>query len=368
MTENRKYYSNLIFCNSPVKQKYKFGDLFQIYPLPEEYQIKYDRQTHFPFIIEYYINLNEVKPTNNKLFEGIEKLMAETTVQNNWLNLLIKLLSVFTNHHFFTYDIEQGWFFPMNTDLPKEEVDKLTSSWGFRYYHIDGIKKILQIDRFSEINCDEIKVVEHIEYFQRPELDDTKLEVKISKFTNAIFQSFTMLNQEERKYFDASVTLIYNGQQIRHKMRSLAYLSFISSIETMTSYEFKDKQESIEFKCHSCKLISKSPFECKECGNPIWGISQQFKAYLMKYLTSDPKANSIINKIYGIRSKIAHSGQLLLGDSFIEWDKDEQHNKELEALISVMQYSKMSLVNWLITNGKTKAAANIGFAKVGHKY
>lgn len=355
MTENKKYYSNLIFCNSPVKKKYRFLDLFQIYPLPDKFQIQCDNQTHFPLIIEYNINLDNIKPIKNKLFTGAEKIMAEITVQNNWLNLLIKILSAFTNHYFFIYDTEQGWYFPINSSLPEGEINKLSSNWGFKYYHIDGIKEILQIDTFSDISCDEIEQVTHNEYFQRPYIDDNKSEIKISKFTNLMFQSFLMLTQEERKYFDASITLIYNGQQIRNKMRSLAYLSFISSIETMTSYEFKDKQEGIEFKCKSCKLISKSPFECKECGNPIWGISQQFKAYLNKYLTNDPKANSIISTIYGVRSKIAHSGQLLLGDSFIEWDKEKQHNKEFESLISVMQYSKMSLVNWLLINGKTKS-------------
>ena len=93
--------------------------------------------------------------------------MAETTVQNNWLNLLVKILSIFTNNYFFIYDTEQGWYFPMNSTLPKEEINKLSSSRGFKYYHTDRIMKLLQIDTFSEIVSDEIKQVTHIEYFQR---------------------------------------------------------------------------------------------------------------------------------------------------------------------------------------------------------
>jgi hypothetical protein len=354
MKPNIKYYCNLIFCSSPVNKKFRFGDLFQICPLPEEYKLDYDKPTHFPALIEYSLNLNEVKAIKRKELEGIEDIISESTLQNNWLQLLIKLLSTFTNHHFFLYGVDQSWFIPIRHDLSREEYNKIKSVWGFKMYYHEGLNKRLQITKLSDIKDEDIKQITHNEYYQRPNLDNPKDEVTISKYSSAMFEAFMLLNELERKYFDSAVTLIYNGQEIKDKMRSLSFISFISSIETMTSYEFKDKQSEIEFKCKSCKTLESSPYVCPDCSSPLWGVGQQFKLYLKTYLTTDPNANAVINKLYGIRSKIVHSGQLLLGDNFVDWDKEEQQDKEYQSHISIMQYSKMSLVNWLLKNGFEK--------------
>jgi len=328
--------------------------MFQITPLPTEFELVYDKPTHFPILLEYWIDLDEVKPINLDELEDISDYVSESTLQNNWLNKLVRLLTAFTNHYFFVYDTEQGWFIPLNLQIPREEYNKISSSWGVKFYYKEELQKRFLINQLTDIELENIEEQTHNEYFQRPNIDNRNEEITISKYTNAMFEAFFLLNKMERKYFDSAVTLIYNGQQIKDKMRSLAFLSFISSIETMTSLEFKEKQEEIHLKCNSCKTIENSPFSCNQCGSPIWGISQQFKLYLKKYLTTDPKANSVINKLYGTRSKIVHSGQLLLGDSFIDWDKNKQQNEEYESLISIMQYSKMSLVNWLLATGIKK--------------
>ena len=357
----RKYYSNIIFTTSPITGHYRYSDLFQIYPIPFEDKLQFDKATHFPVIIEYWIDENEKKKVSNPMFDGIEEFISTSTLQNNWLYLLTRLLTVFTNHRFFLYDTERAWFFPLNTQI----TDATPSNWGFKCYHYEGLIKKINISSFSKIELPEITRVKHLTYFQYPNIDDHTVDVTLSEHTDLLFKAYQMLTIEERKYFDAAITLICNGQDLKYKMKSIAYLSFISSIETMSALQFKEKQDDIKFQCDSCKLIKSSPYTCPECNNPIWGISQQFKQYLSMYLSTDPKLNSVLNKIYGIRSKIVHSGQLLLGDAFIDWDKQDQQNKEFDTLLSLMQYSKLSICNWLILNAKDKAAANIGIATSG---
>ncbi len=359
MTKNRKYHCNLIFCKSPLKKKYRFKDIFQIIPLPKEFDLTTDNSAHYPILLEYWIDLDKVKPLNLKELEYLKDFVPEPTLQNNWLNKIVRLLTVFTNHNFFIYDNEEGWFKTLNLQIPNEEKNNISSSWGMNFYYNEEMQKRLVINKLTNIDLEDIGEEIHNEYFQKPNIDDINKEITISKYTNAMFEAFFLLNEMERKYFDSAVTLIYNGQQIKDKMRSLAFLSFISSIETMTSLEFKDKQKEIHLKCESCKTIENSPFLCAKCDGPIWGVSQQFKSYLNKYLTSDPNANSIINNLYDIRSKIVHKGQLLLGDSFIDWDKNKKQSEEYKTLISLMQYSKISLIKWLLdtaikTNDKMK--------------
>ena len=67
-------------------------------------------------------------------------------------------------------------------------------------------------------------------------------------------------------------------------------------------------------------------------------------------MSSAEKFKTIINKLYSRRSQIAHAGGLFTSDEFFDWDNPktrEQHNLEL---IAAMQYSKMSLVNYVLNN------------------
>jgi hypothetical protein len=129
---NRKYYSNVIFATSPLTGYYRFKDLFQIYTLPDKERLKFDKETHFPIIIEYWIDEGEKQKATNPFFDGIEDYVSIATLQNNWLNLLTRLLSVFTNHHFFLYDLDKAWYVP----LDKEITNSTSSNFGFKYYHI----------------------------------------------------------------------------------------------------------------------------------------------------------------------------------------------------------------------------------------
>lgn len=350
--ENKKYCCNLIFSDKPLKKLYRFKNEFQIYPLPIEYCLDYNDSTHFPILLEYVIDLSEKLPINYEGLEEIEDILSESTLQNNKLNLIIRVLSCVTNHFFFIYDIEQGWFMPIDKSISREEYNSIESKWGFNFYHKVGLFKRLQINQFTNVNIENITKIKHSEYFQFPNFEPNDGEITISKYTDAFFESFFNLQKEEKKYVYSSITLIYNGKSIKDKMRSLAFISFMSSIETMTSFHFKKNKEEIHLECDSCKKIKSSPYECPKCKSPIWGITQQIKLYLKEFLTTDEKANSIINKLYGIRSKITHSGELLLGDVYTSWSEGIKKEEENLYLISVMQYSKLSLVNWLLKKEK----------------
>ncbi|UOE42112.1 HEPN domain-containing protein [Chryseobacterium suipulveris] len=108
----------------------------------------------------------------------------------------------------------------------------------------------------------------------------------------------------------------------------------------MTTLEAKINKEEIEFECNSCKSIKKSNYSCSKCGIPIWGISQQIKLYLEKYLSDSEKLKTAINKLYNFRSKIAHAGSLLTGDINFEWDDKKTREEHYEVLIAALQYSK----------------------------
>lgn len=350
------YYRKAI-CFSDKKIKKSFNcDWFQIIPL-KEYINSNVKTDHYPFILEYKVDKDKVKYFSyENILETFEdstkKFLSELEFENRTMTYILKLLSTISNHYFFTYNVnDQGWF--INLDGEKE--DDFFCKYGVKTYIDKNLKDQMFISQFSEIEQDEIEAIEHSKYYTHPDIDNERNnELTFSQYTKMFFQYIEELDEMQKQYFDSAVTLIYNGQNIRNSMKSLSFLAFISSIEAMTNLVGKINKEEIEFECKSCQSIKSSNYKCKTCEKPIWGISQQIKLYLEKYLTDDEKFKPIINKLYSRRSKIAHAGTLLTGDLYFEWDDPktrEEHNNEL---IAAMQYSKMSIVNYVLKNGTEK--------------
>ncbi|WBV59901.1 HEPN domain-containing protein [Chryseobacterium camelliae] len=350
------YYKRAIcFCNKKIKKGFNC-DWFQIIPL-EDYIDSDINTTHYPFILEYQVNKDNIsyfsyEDVLETIDDKTKKFLSESDYEYRTMIYILKLLSVVSNFHFFVYNVnDQGWFLNLNGASSEE----FSCKYGAKVYYDESLKDKMIIKEFSTLSGDEIEPIEHSKYYTNPDLDNERNnEVTFSQYTKLFFQFIEKLDTLQKQYFDSAVTLIYNGQNIRNSMKSLAFLAFISSIEAMTNLEGKVNKEEIEFECKSCQSIKSSSYHCKSCGKPIWGISQQIKLYLEKYLSADERFKTIINKLYSRRSKIAHTGSLLTGDQYFEWDNPktrEEHNNEL---IAAMQYSKMSIVNYVLKNGKKK--------------
>lgn len=134
-------------------------------------------------------------------------------------------------------------------------------------------------------------------------------------------------------------------------MRSIAFLTYVSSIETMISIEMDD--ENIEY-CKSCKTLKKSSHICSECGSPVWGIRKKFSEYLKKYVAGSASSQRKYKKIYDLRSKIAHNGHLFLSDIDNTFEDLEIKNEEWLINIETLQLARLNIVNW-IRDPKNKA-------------
>ncbi len=344
--ENLKYNRAICFCDKKIKKSFKCG-WFQIIPI-DDYIDKDVNTNHYPFILEYKYNKNDIVKISHEdiIDEDTSGFFSELNHENNVMRYILRLLSVVTNHYFFIYDsTEQGWYINLN-GIKSEDIK---CQYGTKIYYDESFKGKMYINKFSENDFKVVDNIEHNRYYTHPDIDNPlENELTIGEHTELFFNSLKNLNDLKKQYFDAAVTLINNGMKIRNHMKSLAFLAFVSSIETMTHLESKINKEEIEFECNSCKKIKTSNYKCKKCNSPIWGISQQIKNYLKKYLSKNESFNKIINKLYGRRSKIAHTGNLLMGDIFFDWNNPEKREDHYMELIAAMQYSKMSLVNYVL--------------------
>ncbi len=126
-------------------------------------------------------------------------------------------------------------------------------------------------------------------------------------------------------------------------MKSLSFFSFVSSIETLVNYEFRN--ERVEYTCNDCKALSSSERNCKKCGSPIWGVSAKYREFLFKYVSNDPNAKKMYNKIYDIRSKITHTEYLMNGENFLNWNFDDKTEEIARKHLEAMQLARRSLIN-----------------------
>lgn len=345
----KEYRRAICFCNKRILKSFKC-DWFQILPILE-YVDSDVKTNHFPFLLEYNFNKNDIVQISHEDFvDTNSEFFSELNHENNVMRYILRLLSIVTNHYFFVYDsTDQGWYINLNG----KKNEDIKCQYGLKIYYDERFKDKMYISKFTESEYDNVLKIEHNKYYTHPDIDNQKEnELTIGEHTELFFNSLIKLDKQKKEYLDNAITLINNGMKIRNHMKSMAFIAFISSIETMAYLESKSNKVEIEFECKSCKRIKSSQYTCKTCEKPIWGISQQIKIYLKKYLSQNKDLNSVINKLYGRRSKIAHTGNLMMGDIHFDWNNPEKRNDHFMELVAAMQYSKMSLVNYVLINGK----------------
>ena len=97
----KKFIKNIIFTRTPLTGKYRYGDLFQIYPLNIEGAPNFEKTDHQPIIIEYWFEMDEAKKIEVFGSEDIDRTVATMTVQINKLIEYTSLLSAISNYRFF---------------------------------------------------------------------------------------------------------------------------------------------------------------------------------------------------------------------------------------------------------------------------
>lgn len=345
----RKFYKRIIFTKTPLNKSFRYRDKFQIYPLISNNAPKSPYNKHFPIFLEYYIDFDDNK--NPKDIDIFDDLTAQQVVEYE----IINILSTLTNHRFFKYNADRNQWAIMTPNCGFENLDESQrelfnnqhSSWTICGFLYPGLRAELNIDKFSDID---IPCVEYIspyyEYFLNNPVENPKGEISFPETIIPCLDNYYALSSSTQKKIKSTIFLICDGLDISDYKRSLSFLSYVSAIEALTNIEFSDKD--VEFECNNCKSISSSPYNCPECGRPIWGIKAKFKNFLAKFVAGADESISKYNKIYNLRCKIAHTGQLLIGDyEFGLENYREKKDNEWLMKLETLQLTRLSLTNWL---------------------
>jgi len=327
-----KFYKAIVFCSNPFTGFFRFKDIFQIYPFLSAKAPESDKVKLFPIAIEYWVDNAYPVEVHSALIE-VEDIAAKMTRSQNRQKEILNLLSSITNYRFFYPTPELNWFMPVPNGTITEDVNNQKSIGGMSLYWHPELYSDNQITSFTTPPFPNIELTKHPDYYANIDIEN-KEGVMFPQYINYTLEKYFLLNGEAWQAVNSSTSLICNGLDLRTKMKSLSFVSFVSSIETMVNYEFRNEKNEI----------------CEECNRPLYSIAARFRDYLFKYASNGSDAKKKINKIYGIRSKIVHTGLLLLGDNLVDWSDDKKQGEEWQTHIESMQTSRLSLTNWLLLN------------------
>lgn len=357
----KEFIRNVVFTLTPLGAKFRYKEEFQVFPLLSDKAPQSEVASHFPVCIEYWIDTDEIvnvgKDINKYVGVEIEKedqestafdqSMSKMTFLTNKLREICNLLSAITNHRFFTpKSPKQFWALPLYKDNP-EDYNECSSFWAFEFFYYPELPHELKIEYFSDLGkLEPISLIPTKTYYLNDPFDHPKKLITFPDTIHYTLDRYYSLNETERRVVNSTIYLICNSLELRDDMKSLALLSAVSAIETLINYEYRN--EKIEFECKDCQTIKSSSYHCQKCNRPIWGIAQKFRKFLLTYVSSSEESRKKYNKIYSLRSKIAHTDYLISGDNFVDWSGDDKTEKLRQLFIEAIQLSRLSLVHWLL--------------------
>ncbi len=233
--------------------------------------------------------------------------------------------------HYFRYGTPFG-----SDQLTKQivEIQHLLSVVT-QFFFFDHIKSKSPIRRFTNKTCG---LIENgtINWYQDKALDDRNVEnFVIPEFIDSILEIYYALPKELLLVFRKACYLFYCGVELRGNNPSLSFASFVSALETLMAYG------------------AKAPNHCKECGQPKFRLRERFRKFIFSFGyggNESAGARKFINKLYDHRSKILHTGQVLLGDMFwhpVEETSDIKKWEESFLHKDLLGVTRVCLINWI---------------------
>lgn len=332
-----EYHKEIIFTKTPLKGYFKFGDLFQIYPLEMEGMPSFKGQKHHPIVLEYTIKEEDIIEPKNSI-EGLEDLTKLTATTLTKKKSIINLLTLFTNHLFFYYeDLTGNWGIAIDEkETDKDVINNWSSKWCMTLYHSKEVNASLKIKEFTKLEINHVPMVRHFEYYYNDPNFDYHSESEIT-FPNTIFiglHSYYKLTGESKEILDTAISHCISARELMFTKKTLSIISAFTSVETMVNNEFKEQ-----------KVL-----RCKECGQPEYKISKKYREYLFKYFGQTENNKKKFNSFYSLRSKIIHTGLKLQTENLWNDMEEEKKDKEFLDLAEIIQMSKLSIIHWLIKN------------------
>lgn len=335
-SDNKLYKRDIVMVKCPFKGKFRYRDLFQLFPMQSESAPDIGViNTDHPITIEY-----QYTPPPSSKDDKVPVNMRNNYEAYQTRKEILIVLSTLTSFRFFLYDNDrQAWF--VHLDKKKLECSGIPneSILGQEMYFFEGFN--LKINQYSEIECDDIEMLDPsmcFQYYPKGVEEGIYFPNNIEYLLDCYFR----LDEESRNVFFVSCLLSYQATEIRYDKCSLFFAALVSSIENLISHDEKGKKSEV----------------CTECGQKRYSLSKKFQDFLVKNGSDTPEYKKFAKELYNRRSKILHAGHLFLADISRSSFFEEYNEKEDKLLNSINRFTKICLINWLIDKDKLTIELN----------
>jgi hypothetical protein len=352
----KKFIRHIVFSKSPLECCLMHPDFFQLYPCEFENAPK-SRLTDIPLVLEFWIDEDEKLDLSEfQEYDNLADMVGYWGQVDIAKTKILSLLSAISNQRFFHYnntDIKWGLPFPDKEmeEMSEEEKDKYNNAVSRPFmmaYMYPNVAADTHTTEFTKVKYPKPELVDFMPYFMDDPLEDKNKPASFSNLTHAALQGYLMLDPDSLKIANVTAHLICNGIDLRSKMKSMSFLSFISAIETMANFIYRNEKDNMQFECKSCQAVKSSSYHCTDCGRPIWGVKAKFKKFLSEHVSAAESSLTKYNKYYNLRSDIAHNGGLLIGDAQPNWGKSAKADSQWMMHLEVMQVARLSFTKWLV--------------------
>ena len=332
-----KYFRrSIIFTKRPLKEAFRFRDIFILQPIAREGIPSCPYANHYPSFLDYWIIEGEGKSDIDLIPKDINRVRE--------ICAILTSLSIF---EVFTYDSSMrawGIVAPAKTfeEMTEDEVETANekakeSVWipftGFMYREFSQDRVITNLS-IHEKNTEMVLDRDPF-YFTNHPIEEDKEKVLFQDRIKTALDTYYGLPEDAQKRVFSAMMLIANGIKMGVQHQSLGFISYVSSIETMVELENRDLKIQ----------------HCETCGQPIYSVRKKFLSFLEKYVSRTESSKKKFSDLYNLRSRIAHSGKLFISDLEFSLLNQEETNKEWFKYMEVQQLARLSLFRWLLFNG-----------------
>ncbi len=326
------------YDNSAVVQ---YLPKLSILKCPENYSMPPTMIGHYPYffdfkseeskekkgILSYSSSLSEKPKIEDYQLSKIPDHISQNDEDNRIFNQTLCLVNAICSPTFFTYDSRQHWTIVLD--------DTHAMFYGQEGYsppdeHVNQLNEMTEIPNHHFIEEVAFTLISESQNSQRQ-------DVKVSE----LFEKF-YANQNtdlSKKYINACMVLSKSFKLVDIDT-SASYIFLVAALEALIDIEYAD------FKVENCP----------SCGQPKYKVSAKFKKFIDKY--GYPVDSKTKNEFYGLRSKIAHSGQLLGMSYDYKWAIESQEDMDLKYKSSIDRVHYDSFNNLVKTCFKTFLYAN----------
>ena len=331
----------LVFSKAPLKGYYRFGDVFQLTPAPDNWLRPPTIMGDYPLILELRYD-PKIAPDRESdhwrrdLFErDREKKLgtkgwtdgqidARRSETNMWRETAIRkelsvLLSALTNHRIFDYgsSIRQAWTITLRRGQKSE------TRWAQIGYQTPDLDWPVD-DFFSAPTMKEAPRVPIGDHFKNLPDSHTvgagdKNNVQFHDALDELLTIYFALEVKKKRKFYSACHLWAQAFDLKEiKASSMSLVASVSSIETLQNFGAVPKTSK----------------------------TTRFKEFFKKY--AGPGAETLATKLYKIRGDISHDGELLREELFDRGFTIGGHDEQMLFPGDVTRATHIALVNWLI--------------------